>query len=97
MSTTVTPKPSSQLWGIYHTDREHARELGDPLRTTIEAPTKIAAEEAAAKLGFGDPWAHPIAPDEGNSVREAVAVQTQNSAKGRTGVVSCGKIPPGRR
>ena len=53
MSTTVTPKPGKQLWGIYHTDREHARELGDPLRTTIEAPTKIAAEEAAAKLGFG--------------------------------------------
>ena len=63
MSTTVTPKPGSQLWGIYHTDREHARELGDPLRTTIEAPTKIAAEEAATKLGFSDPWAHPIAPE----------------------------------
>ena len=63
MSTTVTPKLGKQLWGIYHTDREHARELGDPLRTTIEAPTKIAAEEAAANLGFGNPWAHPIAPE----------------------------------
>lgn len=63
MSTTVTPKPASQLWGIYHTDREHARELGDPLRTTVEAPTKIAAEEVAAKLGFSDPWAHPIASE----------------------------------
>jgi hypothetical protein len=63
MSTTVTPKLGEQLWGIYHTDREHARELGDPLRTTIEAPTKLAAEEAAAKLGFGAPWAHPIAPE----------------------------------
>jgi hypothetical protein len=63
MSTTVTPNPGKQLWGIYHTDREHARELGDPLRTTIEAPTKHAAEEAAAKLGFGDPLAHPIAPE----------------------------------
>ena len=63
MSTTVTPKPVSQLWGIYHTDREYARESGDPLRTTIEAPTKIAAEEAAAKLGFSDPWAHPIAAE----------------------------------
>jgi len=62
MSTNVTLKPGSQLWGIYHTDQEYARELGDPLRTTIEAPTKIAAEEAAAKLGFSDPWAHPIAP-----------------------------------
>ena len=63
MSTTVTPKPGNQLWGIYHTDREYARELSDPLRTTIEAPTKIAAEEAAAQLGFSDPWAHPIAPE----------------------------------
>lgn len=63
MSTTVTPKPGNQLWGIYHTDREHAREVGDPLRTTIEAPTKIAAEDAAAKLGFNDPWAHPIAAE----------------------------------
>ena len=63
MSTTATLKPGNQLWGIYHTDREHARELGDPLRTTVEAPTKIAAEEAAAKLGFGNPWAHPIAPE----------------------------------
>lgn len=63
MSTNGTPKPGNKLWGIYHTDREHARELGDPLRTTIEAPTKNAAEEAAAQLGFCDPWAHPIAPE----------------------------------
>ncbi len=63
MSTTETPKPGNQLWGIYHTDREYARGLGDPLRITIEAPTKLAAEEAAAKLGFGDPWAHPIASE----------------------------------
>ena len=63
MSSTTTSKPANQLWGIYHTDREYARELGDPLRTTIEAPTKIAAEEAATKLGFSDPWAHPIAPE----------------------------------
>jgi hypothetical protein len=63
MSTTTVLKPGSQLWGIYHTDREHARTLGDPLRTTVEAPTKIAAEETAAKLGFSDPWAHPVAPE----------------------------------
>ncbi len=63
MSTTVTPKPDQQLWGIYHTDRKHAGALGDTLRTTIEAPTKLAAEEAAAELGFGDPLAHPIAPE----------------------------------
>lgn len=60
MSTTATLKPGNQLWGIYHTDREYAQLMGDPLRTTVEAPTKIAAEEVAAKLGFNDPWAHPI-------------------------------------
>ena len=60
MSTTVTPNPGSQLWGIYHTDREHARELGDPLRTVVEAPNKLIAEETAAQLGFGDPWARPV-------------------------------------
>jgi len=53
----------NKLWGIYHTDREFARIMGDPLRTTVEAPTKIAAEEAAAKLGFSEPWAHPVAPE----------------------------------
>jgi len=59
MSTTLTP--DKQLWGIYHTDPEYARVMGDPLRTTVEAPTKIAAEETAVRLGFSDPWAHPIA------------------------------------
>jgi hypothetical protein len=34
--------------------------LGDPLRTVVEAPTKLIAEESAAQLGFGDPWAHPV-------------------------------------
>ena len=63
MKTSATLESGKQLWGIYHTDREHARELGDPLRTTVEAPTKIAAEETAARLGFGNPWAHPVAPE----------------------------------
>jgi hypothetical protein len=63
MNSTITPQSGNQLWGIYHTDREYAHSPGDPLRTTVEAPTKIAAEEAAAKLGFPNPWAHPIAPE----------------------------------
>ena len=63
MRTSATLNPGNQLWGIYHTDREYAHSLGDPLRTTVEAPTKIAAEEAAAKLGFSNPWAHPVAPE----------------------------------
>ncbi len=64
MSRTVTLKPGSQLWGIFYTDREYAREVGDPLRTVIEAPTKLAAEEAALRLGFGDPWAHPVSAEQ---------------------------------
>ena len=48
----------------YHTDREFARIHGDPLRIVIEASTKLAAEEQAARLGFSEPWAHPITQEE---------------------------------
>jgi hypothetical protein len=66
MNTTQdsTQQSKNQLWGIYYTDREYARVTGDPLRTVVEAPSKTAAEELAAKLGFGDPWAHPVKPEE---------------------------------
>ena len=45
MKTNESSSSGNQLWGIYFTDREYAREMGDPLRTVIEAPTKLAAEE----------------------------------------------------
>ena len=64
MSTTATHSPGNQLWGIYFTDREYARLPGDPLRTVVEAPTKRAAEEAAGKLGFESPWAHPVTAEQ---------------------------------
>lgn len=64
MSTTATLKPGNQLWGIYHTDREYARLMGDPLRTVVEAHSKLAAEQAAARLGFSEPWAHPVSREE---------------------------------
>jgi hypothetical protein len=64
MRRTATLKPDSQLWGIYHADREYARVKGDPLRTVVEASNKIIAEETAAQLGFGDPWAHPVSSQE---------------------------------
>jgi hypothetical protein len=38
--------------------------MGDPLRTVVEAPSKLAAEEAAARLGFSEPWAHPVRSEE---------------------------------
>ena len=60
----MSPASGQQLWGIYYTAREHARELGDPLRTVVEAPTKQAAEEAAGKLGFESPWAHPVTAEQ---------------------------------
>ena len=64
MSTTATLRRGNQLWGIYYTDREYARVMGDPLRTVLEAPNKLAAEEEAARLGFGEPWAHPVSREE---------------------------------
>ena len=64
MSKAGDPGLENRLWGIYHVDRKYAREMGDPLRTVIEASNKMAAEEAAARLGFGEAWAQPIAPDQ---------------------------------
>ena len=56
MSTSVTPSPDSKLWGIYYTDREYARVMGDPLRTVVEAPSKLAAEQALAETGLAGRW-----------------------------------------
>jgi hypothetical protein len=64
MKNKTTLAPGNQLCGIYYTDCEYAREMGDPLRTVVEAPTKRAAEETAARLGFGDAWAHLVAPEQ---------------------------------
>jgi hypothetical protein len=71
MSTDANPtaKPGNQLWGIYHADREYARLMGDPIRTVLDAPTKIAAEEAAARLGFGDAWAHPLTVEQARAAQ----------------------------
>jgi len=73
--------PGTQLWGIYHIDREYARVHGDPLRTVVEATTKLAAEEQAARLGFGEPWAHPV------TIEEAQRVQWIPVRHARTGQV----------
>jgi hypothetical protein len=50
MNKTMVQKSGNQLLGIYHTEREYARELGDPLSTVIEALSKLIAEETAALL-----------------------------------------------
>lgn len=79
MNTThaLTPKAGNQFWGIYHTDREFARELGDPIRTVVEAPTKAAAEEVAAKLGFSAPWAHPVTAEQAKQQQELARKRTR--------------------
>ena len=71
MSTKASPAANSgnRLWGIYHTDRDCSRIMGHPLRTVVEAPTKLAAEECAARLGFGDAWAHPATAEEAKTAQ----------------------------
>jgi hypothetical protein len=70
MSTAaLSNTESTQLWGIYYVDREYAREIGDPLRTVVEATSKGAAEETARRYGFTDPWAHPVTEEEATQKR----------------------------
>ena len=64
-------KPGEALWGIYFTDREYAREKGDPLRAVVAAPTKVVAEESAVRLGLDSPWAHPLTAEQIKSIRES--------------------------
>ncbi len=59
-----TAKRRNKLWGIYHADREYARQLGNPIRTVVKAPSKIVAEEEAARRGFGDGLARPVTPKQ---------------------------------
>ena len=79
----MTPGPGNQLWGIYYTDREYARLLGDPLRTVIEAPSKAVAEEVAGKLGFGSPWAHPVTPEQARQALWLPQRKRQRQSVGR--------------
>ena len=69
MKETNTADSSPRLWGIYHQDREYARELGDPLRTVIVAPSKEEAERQAVDLGFDRPWAHPVSESEAQNAQ----------------------------
>jgi hypothetical protein len=64
MKNDTRSAAAPQLWGIYHLDREYARELGDPLRTVIEASSKELAEQEAERLGFSFAWAHTIKSEE---------------------------------
>jgi hypothetical protein len=50
-------------WGIYHRDREFAREVNDPCLAVVRARTKEAAEQKARRQGVTGQtgmWAHPL-------------------------------------
>ena len=79
----LTTKTDNKLWGIYHADQENGSILNDPLRTTVEAPTKIAAEEIAVRLGFNKPLAHPIAPGVAALAAQILKIHQEIRQEGR--------------
>jgi hypothetical protein len=70
MSTVASNETeANQLWGIYYTDREYAREMGDPLRTVVEAHSKQEAEDTARRYGFSEPWANPVTEQQARHLK----------------------------
>ena len=47
-------------FAIYHREREHAREMGDPKLAEVEAPSKEEAERLSAQLGATETTAVPL-------------------------------------
>jgi len=65
MRLTATEKSGFPRWGIYHQEREFAREMGDPCLGVVSARTKSEAETKAQSCGLSGPtglWAHRL-PD----------------------------------
>ena len=63
MKTAASDGEEPSRWGIYHRDREYAREAGDPCLAVVEAATKPEAEAEAGRRGIAGPtglWAHPF-------------------------------------
>jgi hypothetical protein len=69
LKAILVSKSGNKLWGIYYADREYAQKISDPPPTVVEARTKLAAEDEAARLGFGDPWAHPVTTDQASQAQ----------------------------
>ena len=60
---TPTMRNSSVRWGIYHQEREFAREVGDQCLGVVTARSKREAEDEARRQGLSGPtgiWAHPL-------------------------------------
>ena len=54
---------ATSRWGIYHQDREFAREMGDPCLGVVKARSKGQAEAKARRLGLSGPTGirgHPL-------------------------------------
>jgi hypothetical protein len=81
MNESILPtlKPGEQLWGIYYTDREYSRHIGDPLLGIVAAPTKAAAEEAALTQRLPGSWANPLTPEQIKRIREAETRPSEQS------------------
>jgi len=63
MGTKERRVVASIPWGIYHQEREFAREMGDPCLGIVSAQSKREAEIKARRLGLGGPtglWANPL-------------------------------------
>ncbi len=63
MRTTAGDREGLSRWGIYHQDREYAREAGDPCLGAVEATTKPEAEAEARRRGISGPtglWARQL-------------------------------------
>jgi hypothetical protein len=59
----TNPTAGSIRWGIYHQEREFARELGDPCLGVVMARSKEEAETKAQQMGLWGLtglWAHVL-------------------------------------
>lgn len=63
MPYTAEKQTEPIRWGIYHQDREFARETGDPCLAVLSATSKDEAEKCATLKGICGPtglWADPL-------------------------------------
>ena len=67
MAGIETKQAEPTEWGIYHEEREFAREVGDPRLGVVIARNKQEAEAQAGLQGICGPtgvWAHPLPQTE---------------------------------
>ena len=63
MKRTAERRIGSLRWGIYHQEREFAREVGDLRLGVVTVRSKPEAKDEARRLGLSGPtgiWMHPL-------------------------------------